>query len=51
MRDQLVPQERVMTIQEALAGFINEEVVNELGEFHYGGEILDQRSKYSNIVI
>ena len=43
MRDQLIPQERVLAICR--------EVVNKQGEFYYDGGILDQSSKYSDIVI
>jgi len=51
MWDQLIPEDRVLAIQEALAGFIYEQVVNKHGEFHYDGGLLYQRSKYSHIVI
>ncbi|RLM59110.1 hypothetical protein C2845_PM18G07300 [Panicum miliaceum] len=51
MRDQLLPQERVLAIQESLAGFIYEQVVNKDGEFHYDGYNLDTSSKYSIDVI
>jgi hypothetical protein len=43
MRD----QERVLAIQEVLAGFIYEQVVNKDGEFHYDGHNLDTSSKCS----
>jgi hypothetical protein len=51
MRGQLLPQERVLAIQEALAGFIYEQVINKDGEFHYDGRNLDTTSKYSIDVI
>jgi hypothetical protein len=51
MRDQLLPQERVLAIQEAMAGFIYEQVVKPDGEFHYDEHILDRSSKYSIDVI
>jgi hypothetical protein len=51
MRDQLLPQERVLAIQEAMAGFIYKQVIKSDGEFHYGGYILDRTSKYSIDVI
>ncbi|RLN34943.1 transposon protein, putative, CACTA, En/Spm sub-class [Panicum miliaceum] len=47
MRDQLIPQERVLAIQEVLTGFINEEVLTPDGEFYYDGHALDSSSKYS----
>jgi hypothetical protein len=51
MQDQLLPQERVLAIQEVLVGFIYEQVVKPDGEFHYDGHYLDNRSKYSIDVI
>jgi hypothetical protein len=45
MRDQLLPQERVLVIQEAMAGFIYEQVVKLDGEFHYDGHIFDRSSR------
>jgi hypothetical protein len=51
MLDQLLPQERVLTVQEAMAGFIYKQVVKPDGEFHYDGHILDRSSKYSIDVI
>jgi hypothetical protein len=34
MRDQLLPHQRVLAIQEELAGFLLDEVISEKGEFH-----------------
>jgi hypothetical protein len=51
MRDQLLPQERVFMIQEALVGFIYEQVINKDGEFYYDGHNLDPSSKYSIDII
>jgi hypothetical protein len=51
MRDQLLPQEKVLAIQEVLAGFIYEQVVNKDSEFYYDGHNLDTSSKYSIDVI
>jgi hypothetical protein len=51
MQDQLLPQERVLVIQEAMAGFIYEQVFKTDGEFQYDGHILDRSSKYSINVI
>jgi hypothetical protein len=45
MRDQLLPQERV------LVGFTYEQLVKPDGEFHYDGHILDRSRKYSVDVI
>ena len=51
MRDQLIPEERVLAIQEALCGFINEQVLDKKGEFYYDGESnIDNRSKYDTIM-
>jgi hypothetical protein len=51
MRDQLLPQERVLEIQKATTGFIYKQVIKPYGEFHYDGHILDRSSKYSIDVI
>jgi hypothetical protein len=51
MRDQLIPWEKVLAIQEALAGFIYEQVVKPDGEFHYDRHNLDRSSKYSIDII
>jgi len=51
MRDLLIPEERVLAIQEALCGFINEQVLDEKGEFDNDRlSNLDNRSKYDDIV-
>jgi hypothetical protein len=51
MRDQLLPRNSFLAIQEALARFIYEQVVKPDGEFHYDGHNLDRSSKYSIDVI
>jgi hypothetical protein len=35
MRDGLLPQERVQTIQEEIAGFLLEHVINPKGKYYY----------------
>ena len=51
MCNQLIPEERILVVQEALCGFINDEVLNVQGEFYYGGvSNIDNKSKYDNIV-
>ena len=48
MRNELIPEERILAVQEHLCGFIVEQV---LDEFYYDGEsYIDNRSKYDNIV-
>ena len=37
MRDKLIPEERIMAIQEQLSGFIVEQVLDPKGEFYYDG--------------
>jgi len=50
MRDQFIPEERVLAIQEALCGFIVLQVIDNEGEFYYDGvSNIDNRSKYDNI--
>jgi hypothetical protein len=44
MRNQLLPQEKVLAIQEAMAGFIYEQIVKIDDEFHYDGHILNRSS-------
>ena len=51
MRDALIPEERVLTVQEALCGFINDEVLDVEGKFYYDGvSYINNKSKYDNIV-
>ena len=51
MRNELIREERIPAVQEALCGFIVEQVLNENGEFYYDGESnINNRSKYDNIV-
>ena len=50
MRDQLIPEEKIMEIQEQLSGFIVEQVIDPKDEFYYDGlSNIDNRSKYDNI--
>ena len=52
MRDKLIPEERIMAIQEQLSGFIVEQVLDPKGEFYYDGiSNIDNRSKYDNICV
>ena len=51
MCDELIPEERILAVQEALCGFINDEVLKVNGEFYYDGEsCTNNKSKYDNIV-
>ena len=50
MRDKLIPEEKIMVIQEQLSGFIIEQVLDPKDEFYYDGlSNIDNRSKYDNI--
>ena len=50
MHDTLIPEERILAIQEALSGFIVREVLDPVGEFYYDGvSNIDNRSKYDKI--
>ena len=50
MRDTPIPEERILAIQEAMCGFIVEQVIDEKGEFYYDGmSNIDHRSKYDKI--
>ena len=50
MRDKLIPEEKIMAIQEQLSGFIIEQVLDPKDEFYYDGiSNIDNRSKYDNI--
>ena len=52
MRDKLIPEEKIMVIQEQLSRFIVEQVLDPKGEFYYDGQShIDNRSKYDNICI
>jgi len=49
MRDKLIPEEKIMVIQEQLSGFIVEQVLDSKDEFYYDGQShIDNRSKYDN---
>ena len=50
MRDKLIPEEKIMAIQEQLSGFIVEQVIDPKDEFYYDGlSNIDNCSKYDNI--
>ena len=50
MRDKLIPEEKIMAIQEQLSGFIVEQVLDPKDEFYYDGHShINNRSKYNNI--
>ena len=50
MRDKLIPEEKIMAIQEQLSGFIVEQFLDPKGEFYYDGQShIDNRIKYDNI--
>ena len=50
MRDTLIPEERILAIQEAMCGFIVQEVLHPVGELYYDGvSNIDNRSKYNKI--
>ena len=52
MCNELIPEEKILAIQEALCGFINDEVLDVNGEFYYDGEsYIDNRSKYDNVCV
>ena len=38
MRDKLIPEEKIMAIQEQLSGFIVKQVLDPKGEFYYDGQ-------------
>ena len=51
MCNELIPEEKILAIEEALCGFINDEVLDVSGEFYYDGESYNNnKSKYDNIV-
>ena len=50
MHNTLIPEERILAIQEAMRGFIVHEVLDPAGEFYYDGvSNIDNRSKYDKI--
>ena len=50
MSEQLIPEEKIMAIQEQLSEFIVEQVLYPNGEFYYDGvSNIDNRSKYDNV--
>ena len=52
MREKLLPDEKIMAIQEQLSGFIVKQVLNPKGEIYYDGQFhIDNRSKYDNISV
>ena len=51
MRDKLIPEEKIMAIQEQLSGFIVEQVLDPKCEFYYDGlSNIDNHSKYILLV-
>ena len=51
MCNELIPEEKIMAVQEHLCGFIVQQVLDKNGEFYYDGELyIDNRSKYDNVV-
>ena len=51
MRDELIPEERLLAVQEALCRFINDETLDVQDEFYYDRvSNTDNKSKYENIV-
>ena len=50
MRDTLIPEERILAIQEAMCKFIVHKVLDKAGEFYYDGvSNIDNSSKYDKI--
>ena len=50
MCDKLIPEEKIMAIQEQLSRFIVKQILDPKGEFYYDGlSNIDNRSKYDNI--
>ena len=50
MRNKLIPEEKIMAIQEQLSGFIVEQVLDPNSKFYYDGESnIDNNCKYDNI--
>jgi len=50
MHDTLIPEERILAIQEALSGFLVREVLDPAGAFYYDDvSNIDNRSKYDKI--
>ena len=50
MRNELIPEEKILAIQEHLSGFIAEQILDPNGEFYYDGEsYIDNRRKYDNV--
>ena len=50
MDDTLIPEERILAIQEAMCGFIIRVVLDPAGKFYYDGvSNIDNRSKYDKI--
>ena len=50
MHDKLIPEEKIMAIQEQLSRFIVKQVLDPKDEFYYDGQFhIDNRSKYDNI--
>ena len=51
MQETPIPEERILAIQEALCGFIVEQILDKNGEYYYDGvSNIDNSSKYDAIV-
>ena len=52
MRVKLIPEKKIMAIQEQLSGFIVEQILDPKDEFYYDGQSnIDNHSKYDNICV
>ena len=50
MRNKLIPEEKIMAIQEQLSEFFVEQILDPKGEFYYDGQSnIDNHIKYDNI--
>ena len=49
MRDKLIPDEKIMAIQEQLSGFIIEQILDPKDENYDGQSNIENHSKYDNI--
>ena len=47
MRDKLIPEEKIMAIQEQFSGFIVEQVLDPKGEFYY---VIKNEYTYANMM-
>ena len=50
MKETLIPEKRILAIQEAMCGFLVNEVIDKARKFYYDGvSNIVNRSKYDNI--